>query len=115
MPSMWRVDDILIIGYRRPKCDFGGVQIVTAVHVVVNHKLQKVLQVRFIWLEFSSQYNTLLQKVGQPRHDNRVEHVDLEKESITNMKAVERNAFHKGYPGDKLGIVSILISSVAHG
>ena len=70
---------------------------------------------RFVGLEFAFHDNTLLQQICQSGHDDGVEHVDLEKVSVTDMKAVERDTLDEGDPGDEARIFTILITPIADG
>ena len=65
-------------------------------------------------LELSFHDDALLKQIGQSRHDNRIEHINLEEETIADMKAVERDAFDKGDSRYEACIVSILIAPIAH-
>lgn len=95
------------------KCCMGGVEIVAAKQIVVDHKLRKVLQVRFVRLEFVLENCALLEQVGQACHDHGVEHVDLEKELIANMVPIKWYAFDECNSGYKSGIEALLISAKA--
>ncbi len=68
---------------------------------------------RFIGLKLLLQNGTLLEEVGQPSHDHRVEHVNLEEEAIAHVKAVERHAFGERDARDKPRVCTILIAPVA--
>lgn len=70
---------------------------------------------RLVWLEFLLHDDALLQKLRHPGHDQRVEHVYLEIEAITNMEAIERDAFDQRDPGDEFGLFAVHIAPVAHG
>lgn len=69
------------------------VEIVATVQIVVNHKLCEILQMSLVRLKFLLQNGTLLEKICQSRHDNRVEHVNFQKEAIANMEPIERHTF----------------------
>lgn len=69
----------------------------------------------FVRLKFPFHDNTLLEKICQSRHDNGIEHVDLQKETIADMKAVERDALDQGNPSHEICVVSMLITAVADG
>lgn len=67
----------------------------------------------FVGLKLAFHYNTLLKKICQSCHDDGIEHVDLQKESIAHMEPIERDTLDQGNSGNKLCIVSILIASIA--
>lgn len=67
----------------------------------------------FIWLEFALHDNALLEEIGQASHYDGVEHVDLEKEAVSDVVTVEWNALDKSDPGNEPSIFSILIPPVA--
>ena len=68
----------------------------------------------FKGLELSFHDDPLLKQVGQSRHNNRIEHINLEEETIADMIAVERYAFDQGDSRYEACILSILIASIAH-
>lgn len=68
---------------------------------------------RFVGLELLFHDDALLKEVGQSRHDNRVEHVDLQEEAIAHMKAVERDSLDKGDSRHELRTVAFLVSPIA--
>lgn len=69
----------------------------------------------FVRLKGPLHDGALLQEVGQPGHDDGVEHVDLEVELVSDVEAVKRHALDEGDPGHVSRIVIELIAAVAHG
>lgn len=114
MPNMLRVSLLGIGRNWSSKATFRRSEIIAAVQVVVYHKLREILQMGFVRLELSLHDHTLLQQICEPCHNNRVEDVNLEKESVADMEAIEGNALDKGDPSNKLGIPRMLIATVAN-
>lgn len=56
----------------------------------------------------------LLKKIGQSRHDDWIEHVNLEVEAPAHIKAIKRNPLDKGDSCDEPGLFPVHISAVAH-
>ncbi len=67
-------------------------------------------------LELLVHDETLLEDVGKPCHDQRVEHVDLQEETVANMEAVERYRLEASVMrATKLGWLGRVRSAIAGG
>jgi len=64
-------------------------------------------------LEFPAHNHTLLEKVGQPAHGYRVQHVDFQVKPIADMEPVERNSFDQGDPRNISGLIALSIFPIA--
>lgn len=67
----------------------------------------------FVGLKLVLHDNPLLEKIRQSRHDDGIEHVDLQEESVANVEAVEGHALDEGDSGHISRVVTILIAPIA--
>src|SRR5690606_3749053 len=58
--------------------------------------------------------DALLEQVGKPRDDDRVEEVDFKEVPVPDMKAIKWYTFHERDPGDELRVLAPLVAAVAY-
>lgn len=67
-----------------------------------------------VWLELAVHNQSLVKKIRESCHNDRVKHIDLQEEAVAHMEAIKWNGLHKGYPSDELGIIPIDVPPIAH-
>lgn len=98
----------------RTKPNLVSFKVFATVEIVVGHKLKKILEVSFIGLEFLPHDDTLMKKIRQSCHNDGIEHINLEKMAVADMKTVEGYAFDESDPCNVFDVVGVLVSTVAH-
>jgi hypothetical protein len=109
MPLVRRDVYLVAVGNWASELNFGAVDIVAAVQVVVTHPLQNVLKMALVWLEHAVHDSALMQQVRKSRHVQWVEHVHLEEHLVSNTVSKEWHAFDERDVTDidRLSIVRI--------
>ena len=69
---------------------------------------------RLVWLEFPLHYNTLLEQLRKPSHNQRVEHIYFEIEAVPYVESIEGYPFGKGDPRHVFALRIVGIPTVAH-
>lgn len=68
-----------------------------------------------VGLEFVLHDDALLEEIRQSCHDDGVEHVYLEEETVANVEPIEGNTLDQGDPSHVFRIIFVLIAPVADG
>ena len=113
MPEMAEIVSFVVQRHRSSKRNLTTIDISTPVQVVVGHPLKKVLEMCFVWLEHLFHNHTLTQKVCQPRHNHRIQHVHFQVISVSNMKSIKWDAFDKSDACDKFSVSIVQVPPVA--